>query len=385
MDNGIRNPLLRDTLSHIRSTENIVPTLCSRPFAARSTVINAPIITHRRYQQSQHIPAFKGRRKNRVIVSALGSSKEPFHVLATDKLVDRIKYSAIRNAFPSICYTEDGERVSNITEWGLGRINEHYRKEFGEHFEEVVGGERITAEDVFAYTYAVLHDPVYRHDYAVDLLREFPRLPLYHDWDAWVKMGRELLELHIGFEDVEPYPLERVDKGSSQSSPIPTFPHQGGRSKGCTPRVMLRANAGDKERGEIHIDSETVLRGVPEFAWEYKLGNRTAIEWVLDQYKEKKPRDPTIRERFNTYRFADYKEDVIDLLLRVCTVSVRDYGGGGWDGDSSRWRGDQNGRLGREHTLAPPLSCAGHQRRLGKQATSGSPRRTGFAGMPADL
>ena len=68
-----------------------------------------------------------------------------------------------------------------------------------------------------------------------------------------------------------------------------------------SPRVMLRANAGDKERGEIHIDSETVLRGVPEFAWEYKLGNRTAIEWVLDQYKEKKPRDPTIRERFNTY------------------------------------------------------------------------------------
>ena len=155
----------------------------------------------------------------------------------------------------------------------------------------------------------MLHDPVYRHDYAVDLLREFPRLPLYHDWDVWVKMGRELLDLHIGFEDVEAYPLERVERAVT--------------SAGATPRVMLRANARDKERGEIHIDSETVLRGVPEFAWEYKLGNRTAIEWVLDQYKEKKPRDPTIRERFNTYRFADYKEDVIGLLRRVCTVSVR--------------------------------------------------------------
>ena len=41
------------------------------------------------------------------------------------------------------------------------------------------------------------------------------------------------------------------------------------------------------------------------------------------QYKEKKPKDPTIREKFNTYRFADYKEKVIDLLLRVTTVSVR--------------------------------------------------------------
>ena len=53
------------------------------------------------------------------------------------------------------------------------------------------------------------------------------------------------------------------------------------------------------------------------------LGSRSALEWVLDQYKEKKPRDPTIRERFNTYRFTDYKERVIDLLRRVCTVSVR--------------------------------------------------------------
>ena len=47
-----------------------------------------------------------------------------------------------------------------------------------------------------------------------------------------------------------------------------------------------------------------------------------ALERALDQYKEKKPRDPTIREKFNTYRFADHKERVIDLLRRVCTVSV---------------------------------------------------------------
>jgi len=89
------------------------------------------------------------------------------------------------------------------------------------------------------------------------------------------------------------------------------------------PRVMLRANATDKERGEIQIDSETVLQGVPSVAWQYRLGSRSALEWVLDQYKEKKPRDPTIRERFNTYRFTDYKEDVIELLGRVCAVSVR--------------------------------------------------------------
>ena len=61
---------------------------------------------------------------------------------------------------------------------------------------------------------------------------------------------------------------------------------------------------------------------MPEKAWEYRLGSRSALEWLLDQYKERKPRDPTIREKFNNYRFSDHKERVIDLLRRVCTVSV---------------------------------------------------------------
>ena len=239
--------------------------------------------------------------------------RKTFVVLTVDKAPDFHIFVGDTQCLPLYRYTEDGERVRNITKWGLRRINEHYRKEFGEHFEEVVGSESITAADVFAYTYAVLHDPVYRHDYAVDLLRDFPRLPLYHDWDAWVKMGRELLDLHIGFEDVEPYPLERHDTNIEGQD--------GGHR--VSPRVMLRANAEDKDRGEIHIDSETVLRGVPADAWRYRLGNRSALEWVLDQYKEKKPRDPTIAAKFNTYRFADYKEDVIGLLRRVCTVSVR--------------------------------------------------------------
>ncbi|MDE2686336.1 MAG: N-6 DNA methylase [Chloroflexota bacterium] len=298
--------------------KNVVPALY-RPFIAKQCYF-APIITHRRYQQHQLFP-HGDKADNRVICFSGVASNKPFSVLATDKLysLDLLEKT---QCLPLYRYTEDGERVSNVTEWGLRRINAHYRRELGANFEEVVGGPSITAEDAFAYTYAVLHDPAYRHDYAIDLLREFPRLPLYHDWNAWVKMGRELLELHIGFEDVEPYPLERVDNpGKKTSAPSPVKGE--GWDGGDAPKPMLRANARDKERGEIHIDSETVLRAVPADAWRYMLGNRSALEWVLDQYKEKKPRDPTIRERFNTYRFANYKEHVIDLLRRVCTVSVK--------------------------------------------------------------
>ena len=151
----------------------------------------------------------------------------------------------------------------------------------------------------------MLHDPEYRAEYAVDLLREFPRLPLYHDFDNWKRMGEELLDLHTGFESADPYPLERVE----QSLPA--------RQENKT---VLSA---DKVRGTITLDRLTTLSGVPESTWRYRLGSRSALEWVLDQYKERKPRDPTIAEKFNTYRFADHKERVIDLLQRVCTVSVR--------------------------------------------------------------
>ena len=116
--------------------------------------------------------------------------------------------------------------------------------------------------------------------------------------------GKELMDLHIGYETVEPWKLKRSDTADD----------------GHIQKAMLKA---DKENGRILLDTRTTLTGIPPEAWTYKLGNRSALEWILDQYKEKKPKDPTIREKFNTYCFADYKEKVIDLLARVATVSVR--------------------------------------------------------------
>ena len=239
---------------------------------------------------------------NKVICFQGTGARRPFAALATDKIADLHLFFDGTQCLPLYRYTEGGERVSNITQWGIDRINEHYRREWGEEFESLAGEEGITAEEIFAYTYAVLHDPAYRHEYAMDLLREFPRLPLHPDFHQWAEMGQKLLDMHIGFESAEPYPLERHDR------------------EGVDPkRAILEAN---KSKGTITLDERTTLSGIPAQAWEYRLGSRSALEWVLDQYKEKKPRDPTILERFNTYRFSDHKEKVIDLLGRVCTVSV---------------------------------------------------------------
>lgn len=193
--------------------------------------------------------------------------------------------------------TSDGQKYDNITDWALNKFVVQYGK-----------AAKITKDDIFYYVYGVLHDPVYRENYAQNLKREFPRIPFYPNFRLWADWGKTLMDLHIGYETVAPWPFERTDTRDTKA-----------RDAGVPPKPALKA---DKVAGSITLDSETTLSGVPAEAWDYMLGNRSALEWILDQHKEKTPKDKTIREKFNTYRFADHKEKVVDLLARVTRVSV---------------------------------------------------------------
>ena len=256
-----------------------------RPFVAKNFYAE-PIMNDRLTRNHFEIFGAGAQHSNDVINFCVNGRH--FYVLAANRLTD-LHFTGDTQCLPLYRYTPDGDRVSNITEWGLRRVREHY------------GDDNITDEDIFAYAYAVLHDPKYRDAYEIDLKREFPRLFLHDDFFEWARLGRELLDLHIRFESASLYDLDRVDTDTPAGKPV------------------LRA---DKDGGTIVLDRQTTVTGIPDSAWQYRLGSRSALEWVLDQYKERKPRDPTIRERFNTYRFADHKERVIDLLQRVCTVSV---------------------------------------------------------------
>jgi predicted helicase len=164
----------------------------------------------------------------------------------------------------------------------------------------------LTKEDIFHYVYAVLHCPQYRRKYEQNLKRDFPRVPFYADFAQWAAWGHDLMRLHVDYENVEPFALGREDKPVRAGTPLPL-------------KSKLKA---DKAAGEIAVDESTTLGGIPAEAWTYKLGNRSALEWVCDQYRDYTPSDPTIREKFHTYRFADHKEQVITLLQRICRVSV---------------------------------------------------------------
>jgi predicted helicase len=246
--------------------------------------------------------AFVG--ENYAIAFLCVSSANPLAILASNKPVD---YGLLKQgnggtqALYRYRYAADGARADNITDWALEQFRAHYQS-------EVTVKRPITKNDIFHYVYGVLHDPIYREKYVSNLKREFPRIPFYADFSKWAEWGEKLMALHLGYETIEPWQLERIEATDEKS-----------RSAGLPPKAILRA---DKEMGSISLDSETQLIGVPKDAWTYRLGNRSALEWILDQYKERTPKDQTIREKFNSYRFADHKEKVIDLLKRVMRVSV---------------------------------------------------------------
>lgn len=258
-----------------------------RPFTIE-WFYNEPSIISMNFLQQDF---FRGN-NSAIVMSGPGSGK-PFASIATSQIPNHDLLEKSQSA-PRFRYTKGGVALDNITDWALEQFTARY-------------GKGVTKDDIFAYVYAVLHDPVYRETYALNLKREFPRIPLYADFKRWRDWGQTLLGLHIGYETAEPFGLVRTD------TPDPK------RAEGTSPVVKLKS---DHATGIIVLDSETQLGGVPPEAWRYVLGNRTAIDWVLDQHKEKTPKDPTIREKFNTYRFADYKEAVVDLLQRVTTVSV---------------------------------------------------------------
>jgi predicted helicase len=200
---------------------------------------------------------------------------------------------------------------SNVTDWGLKQFSNHYKEAATPNADgkrRAGRGRKIGKEDVFHYCYAVLHDPIYREKYEQNLKRELPRIPFYEDFWQWAEWGEALMNMHVGYDDLEPYPLTRKDTPDIKA-----------RAAGQPPKVILRA---DQASGAIYIDSETTLWDVPASAWQYVLGNRSAIEWVLDQYKERKPKDETIAEKFDLFSFEPHKEAVIVLVARVARLSV---------------------------------------------------------------
>ncbi|MEK7725149.1 MAG: type ISP restriction/modification enzyme, partial [Acidobacteriota bacterium] len=340
-----------DKNSNLKFDSNKIRSSLYRPFIKKWTYLDR-IITHRIYQQDKIFPINNNNKPNLCIGFIGKDTVVPFSVLAFDKIND---LNGLSNAaggtktLPLYRYDSEGKQLENITDWALQKFRERYESKSVASVladasqdellstsdavahttatdKPATAKQSITKQDIFHYVYAVLHNPSYRTKYELNLKREFPRIPFYNDFWQWAAWGKSLMDLHINYENQKSFALNRRDAETlrkAKENEASLFDNADSVSIEdfvSAPKTKLKAN---KVNGIIEIDSVTQLTGIPEIAWEYKLGNRSALEWILDQYKERKPQDATIAEKFNTYKFEDYKESVIDLLKKVCAVSVK--------------------------------------------------------------
>ena len=243
-----------------------VRTSLYRPFTKSNLYFDRMMI-ERVYVFPSIFPTPQTEQENRVIcVSGIGSNK-PFHTLMVEMIpcLDSLEKT---QCFPFYTYDEDGtNRRENITDWALAQFRAHYRDE------------AITKWDIFHYVYGLLHHPDYRERYQANLKRDLPHLPYTPDFWGFAKAGGRLGEIHIGYEEVPEYPLHFIE---NREVPIDWR----------VEKMKL-----SKDKTQLVYNDFLTLDGIPAKAFDYRLGNRSALEWVIDQYRVKTDKTEWHRQR----------------------------------------------------------------------------------------
>jgi len=228
--------------------------------------------------------------ENRVICLAGVGDRKGFGCLISN-LIPSLDLAFEKNqCFPFYTYAEDGtNRTENLTDWALTHYQNHYQDT------------TITKWAIFHYVYGLLHHPIYREKYAANLKRELPRLPMAADFWAFAKAGEKLADLHLNYEHQAPYPLKAIE---NQKVPF---------------SLKVEKMRLSKDKRQLKYNDFLTLDGIPERVFDYKLGNRSALDWVIDQYRLKVDKRSGI---INDPNRQDEEEYILELVKKVITVSL---------------------------------------------------------------
>ena len=219
--------------------------------------------------------------------------ERPFVCLMTNlipNLVMTAGFGSATYAFPFYTYSANGrERHENIKLSTAVAFQEHY------------GDDKITRWDIFHYAYALLHHPAYCERFAENLKRELPRLPFVKDFHAFAKAGKKLADLHVDYETQKEFPLKRVE------------------NKEANLDWRVEAMKLSKDRQTLVYNDYLTLTDIPPEVFDYQLGNRSALEWVIDQYRVTRDEQGNIVSDPNRPDDEDY---IVRLIGQIITVSL---------------------------------------------------------------
>jgi len=259
-----------------------------RPFS-KSNLFFDRMFNERVYLFPKILPTPTTENENQVICCT-NHSQIPFVVQITNHIPEVAVGGRTGQCFPFYTYNEDGtNRTENITNWILKKYRHHYQDN------------KITKWAIFHYVYGLLHHPAYREKYAVNLKRELPRLPMASDFWAFSKAGEKLADLHLNYEQQTPYPLKIIENPKAAFS------------------LKVEKMRLSKDKTKLIYNDFITLEGIPEAVFNYKLGNRSALNWVIDQYRLKTDKRSGI---VNDPNREDDEEYIIELVKKVITVSL---------------------------------------------------------------
>ena len=183
-----------------------VGALARRPCHLCMAVAFDQSLNHRTGRLASLYPA---RESENVGIAIVGAAVPgPFACVAADALTDVNLLTAATHYYARWRY-EDAPVVPTLLDAvPSGRVS-NLNPEAVTRFRTAIGTD-LTDDDVFYYVYGILHAPDFRSTFESNLKKEKPSVPLVESrvvFDAFVAAGRELCELHVGYETVEPCPL----------------------------------------------------------------------------------------------------------------------------------------------------------------------------------
>jgi len=257
------------------------------------------------------------------------SAAMPFTVLAVGSVPDQAFYGAQTNGqfYPRWTYEPQSDDESRLAIVTRGEVSDGYRKienttdETLRRFRSAYG-DAITKDEIFLYVYGLLHSPEYRETYEADLKKMLPRIPLVLDAVPYVDAGRALFGLHLGYELVVPYPLDGLDTDEPGGDAAYNF-FRVTKVRFGKPTAEQTAEGERADRSTIVYNDKITLRGIPDAAYRYMLGSRSAIEWIIDRYQVKTDKPSGIVNDPNDWsREVKDPRYILDLLARIVTVSL---------------------------------------------------------------
>ena len=262
-----------------------------------------------------------------VEVTSAGSQRD-FGALATDAIPD-LHLQQTGQFFPR--YTYEAVDASDARQGAFDLSNEPseivngYRR-IDNITDEALADYRakysatISKDDIFYYVYGLLHSPDYRTAYAADLKRMLPRIPMVasaDDFRAFADAGRKLADLHMGYETVEPWPLK------ISGEPAPSVQGDALYDWYRVEKMRFGGKSTDKDRSTVIYNSRITVKGILDEAYEYMLGSRSGVEWVMERYQVKVDKASQIKNDPNDWsREVEDPRYILDLLARVVRVSV---------------------------------------------------------------